>query len=116
MRSCLTVLRAGSELVSERGHDALTGDLGAAEGFLASRQAHGDDAFLGARQSIHERVPSVPAAPPGHYLLHELIDNVCDNSAIDSLFSSLKNESTARWVYSSRDLARAYVFDYIGRL
>jgi putative transposase len=41
--------------------------------------------------------------------------NVCDNAAMESLFSSLKTERTARKVYRSRDQARADVFDYIER-
>ena len=39
--------------------------------------------------------------------------NVWDNSAMESLFSSLKTERTARKVYRTRDEARADVFDYI---
>ncbi len=41
--------------------------------------------------------------------------NVWDNSAIESFFSSLKTERTARKVYRTRDEARAEVFDYIER-
>ncbi len=41
--------------------------------------------------------------------------NVWDNSAMESLFSSLKTERTARKVYRTRDEARADVFDYIER-
>ena len=41
--------------------------------------------------------------------------NVWDNAAMESLFSSLKTERTARKVYRSRDEARADVFDYIER-
>ena len=40
---------------------------------------------------------------------------VWDNSAMESLFSSLKTERTARKVYRSRQQARADVFDYIER-
>lgn len=39
--------------------------------------------------------------------------NVWDNSAMESFFSSLKTERTARKTYRSRDEARADVFDYI---
>ena len=39
--------------------------------------------------------------------------NVWDNAAMESFFSSLKTERTARKVYRSRDEARADVFDYI---
>ena len=42
-------------------------------------------------------------------------DNVWDNAAMESFFSSLKTERTARKVYRSRDEAKADVFDYIER-
>jgi len=38
--------------------------------------------------------------------------NVWDNAAMESFFSSLKTERTARKVYRSRDQAKADVFDY----
>lgn len=38
--------------------------------------------------------------------------NVWDNAAMESLFSSLKTERTARKTYRSRDEARVDVFDY----
>jgi putative transposase len=41
--------------------------------------------------------------------------NVWDNAAIESFFSSLKTERTARKTYRTRDLAKADVFDYSGR-
>ena len=41
--------------------------------------------------------------------------NVWENSAMESFFSSLKTERTARKVYRTRDEARADVFDYIER-
>ena len=41
--------------------------------------------------------------------------NVWDNSAMESFFSSLKTERTARKTYRTRDAARADVFDYIER-
>ena len=41
--------------------------------------------------------------------------NVWDNSAMESFFSSLKTERTARKVYRTRDEGRADVFDYIER-
>ena len=40
---------------------------------------------------------------------------VWDNSAMESFFSSLKTERTARKVYRTRDDARADVFDYVER-
>ena len=39
--------------------------------------------------------------------------NVWDNAAMESFFSSLKTERTARTTYRTRDQARADVFDYI---
>ena len=39
--------------------------------------------------------------------------NVWDNAAMESFFSSLKTERTARKVYRTRDQAKADVFDYI---
>ena len=41
--------------------------------------------------------------------------NVWDNAAMESFFSSLKIERTARKVYRTRDQARADVFYYIER-
>lgn len=41
--------------------------------------------------------------------------NVWDNAAMESFFSSLKTERTARKDYRTRDAARADVFDYIER-
>src|SRR5215210_2353140 len=39
--------------------------------------------------------------------------NVWDNAAMESFFSSLKTERTARKTYHTRDQAKADVFDYI---
>ncbi len=41
--------------------------------------------------------------------------NVWENAAMESFFSSLKTERTARKVYRSRNEAKADVFDYIER-
>ena len=41
--------------------------------------------------------------------------NVWDNAAMESFFSSLKTECTARKAYQTRYEARADVFDYIER-
>jgi putative transposase len=41
--------------------------------------------------------------------------NVWDNAAMESFFSSLKTERTARKVYRSRNQVKADVFDYIER-
>ncbi len=42
-------------------------------------------------------------------------ENVWDNSEMESFFSSLKTERTARKVYRTRKAARADAFDYIER-
>ena len=41
--------------------------------------------------------------------------SVWDNAAMESFFSSLKTERTARKTYRTRNEARADVFDYIER-
>jgi putative transposase len=41
--------------------------------------------------------------------------NVWDNAAMESFFSSLKTERTARKTYRTRDEAKADIFDYIER-
>ena len=41
--------------------------------------------------------------------------NVWDNAAMESFFSSLKTERTARKMYRTRNEAKADVFDYIER-
>jgi putative transposase len=41
--------------------------------------------------------------------------NCWDNAAMESFFSSMKTERTARQTYRTRDAARADVFDYIER-
>jgi putative transposase len=41
--------------------------------------------------------------------------DVWDNAAMESFFSSLKTERTARKLYRTRDAAKADVFDYIER-
>jgi putative transposase len=43
------------------------------------------------------------------------VGNMYDDSAMESLLSSLNTERTARKVYRTRAKARADVFDYIGR-
>ena len=41
--------------------------------------------------------------------------NVWDNAAMESFFSLLKTERTARKTYRTRDESKADVFDYIKR-
>ena len=43
------------------------------------------------------------------------VGDVWDNAAMESFFSSIKTERTARKVSRTRDQARADVFDYIER-
>ena len=43
----------------------------------------------------------------------EAVDGTQDNEAMESFFSSLKTERTARKIYRTRDEAKADVFDYI---
>jgi putative transposase len=58
-----------------------------------------------------DQVPVKSTASPMHW--HMWV-NVRDNAAMESFFSSLKTERTARKNYRSRD--EADVFDYIERL
>lgn len=46
---------------------------------------------------------------------HGITRNVWDNAAMESFFSLLKTERTARKVYRTRDDAKADVLDYIER-
>jgi len=39
--------------------------------------------------------------------------NCWDNSVAESFFSSLKKERIRKWIYKTRDMARAGIFDYI---
>jgi putative transposase len=45
----------------------------------------------------------------------EALGHRLDNAAMESFFSSLKSERTARKTYRTRDEAKADVFDYIKR-
>jgi len=49
----------------------------------------------------------------GFYARLSRSGNVWDNAAMESFFSSLKTERTARKTYRTRDEGRADVFDYI---
>ncbi len=55
--------------------------------------------------------------PPDHGITCSMsrAGNVRDSPAMESFFSSLKTERTARMVYRTRDEARADAFDYIER-
>ena len=41
--------------------------------------------------------------------------NVWDNAVMESFFSTLKTERTARRLYATRDEARSDVFDFLAR-
>lgn len=66
-------------------------------------------------QPIYERTVPAPDGRSWHHLFVDRSGNVWDNAAMESFFSSLKTERTARKVYRTRDDARADVFDYIER-
>ena len=85
------------------------------DGDLATRQAGRAAAPLRSRQPIHQR--AVPAADGRHGVTCSMSrsGNVWDNAAMESFFSSLKTERTARKTYRTRDQAKADVFDYIER-
>ena len=55
--------------------------------------------------------------PPFYLSLQHTVtqENVWDNAAMESFFSSLKTERTTRRMYRTRDDAKADVFDYIER-
>src|SRR5580693_5528241 len=68
------------------------------------------------------RSPTVPASSgPGREMMtdHGVVcsmsrsGNVWDNAAMESFFSSLKTDRTARKMYRTRNEAKADVFDYI---
>ena len=76
---------------------------------LANRT--GDVLAAAAEASVHQRL----LADHGITCSMSRTGNVWENSAIESFFSSLKTERTARKTYRTRDAARADVFDYIER-
>src|SRR5690348_14435838 len=70
--------------------------------------------------------PTAAVSTPGEQFQRLLADhdvacsmsrsgNVWDNAAMESFFSSLKTERTARKIYRTREDAKADVFDYIER-
>ena len=64
------------------------------------------------RVVVVDRRPSRCIRPARNSVTQE---NVCDNAAMESFFSSLKTERTTRRMYRTRDDAKADVFDYIER-
>ena len=53
--------------------------------------------------------------PTTPHLLDEPVGRLWDSAAMESFFSSLETERTARKAYRTRDQAQADVFDYIER-
>jgi putative transposase len=84
------------------------------DGDLAARQAGRAAASLRSRQPISEQFQRL-MADNGITCSMSRSGNVWDNAAMESFFSSLKIERTARKSYRTRDHARADVFDYIER-
>ncbi|WP_352516246.1 IS3 family transposase [Mesorhizobium sp. M0026] len=82
---------------------------------MEERQARQSAAPFRSGQPIYGR--AVPAADgrPWHHLFDEQVRQCRGNTAMESIFSSLKTERTARNVYRTRDAAKADVFDYIER-
>ena len=108
------VLTSGRRLVDAERHDQSTRHRCVDDGGLAARQARRLDASLESAQYPSDAFQR---------LLGDLrvtgsmsrSGNVWDNSAMESFFSSLKTERTARKVYRSRSDAKADVFDDIER-
>ena len=108
-----SVLPSRGRLVDECRDDGTARDRRPGDGDLATRQARRAAASLRSRQPIHSRaVPGADGRSRRH-LLDEPLGNVWDNAAMESFFSSLKTERTARKTYRTRDQAKADVFDYI---
>ena len=57
----------------------------------------------------------MPSAPKPYLIRNRQERPKAQNAAMESFFSSLKTERTARKVYRTRDDARTDVFDYIER-
>lgn len=110
------VLAAYRGLVDATKHDLASRDGRADDGSVAAGQARSAVASLGPRQ---------PQYTSTHFqrLLKEQgitctmsrAGEAWNNSAMDSFFSSLKTERTARTVYRTREQARSDMFDYIER-
>ena len=91
------------------------GDARIDPGVLAARQARCTAASLQSRQPIHQRAFQQLMADHGIVCSMSRSGNVWDNAAMESFFSWLKTERTARKTYRTRDEAKADVFDYIER-
>src|SRR5665213_1617295 len=107
-----SVLPARGRLVDEHRNDSTARHRRSGDGNLATWQARRAAASLRSWQSIQQR--AVPA-DDGVVCSMSRSGNVWDNAAMESFFSSLKTERTARKMYRSRDEAKADVFDYIER-
>ena len=84
-----------------------------ADGYLAEKPERCCTTSI--RQPVQQR--AVPAADgrSRHRLLDEPLRQCLGQSAMESFFSSLKTERTARKTYRTREEAKADVFDYIER-
>ena len=109
------VLAARRRLVDERQHDGAARHRRPHHGDLAERQAGQPAASFRSGQPIHSEQFQRLMADNGITCSMSRSGNVWDNAAMESFFSSLKTERTARKVYRTRDEARADVFDYIER-
>ena len=114
-RPCSISSRGGCWLVDERAHDGTTRHRRFDDGDLAARQA-GDLAasFRRGSQYTSEQFQRL-LADHGITCSMSGAGNVWDNAVMESFFSSLKTEWTARRTYRTRDEARADVFDYVER-
>jgi putative transposase len=110
-----SVLTARGRLVDERRHDRTAHHRRFGEGDLPTGQArsllhHSDRGSQYSSEQFQRLM-----ADHGVVCSMSRSGNVWDNAAMDSFFSSLKTERTARKLYRTRDEARADVFDYIER-
>ena len=110
-----SLLSPGGWLVDERSDDCAARHRRPGDGDLATGQT---DALLHhsdrGSQYTSEQFQRL-MADHGVVCSMSRSGNVWDNAAMESFFSSLKTERTARRIYRTRDDAKADVFDYIER-
>ena len=113
-----SVLAAGGWPVNEYSNDRAARHRCPGDGDLATGQAglllHHSDRDSRSTQYTSEQFQRL-MADHGVVCSMSRSGNVWDNAAMESFFSSLKTERTARKVYRSRNEAKADVFDYIER-
>jgi transposase InsO family protein len=98
-------------LVDECGDDGAARSRRPGDGDLATRQARRAAASLRSQYTSEQFQKLM--ADNGVVCSMSRSGNVWDNAAMESFFSSLKTERTARKTYRTRDEAKANVFDYI---